>query len=73
MSGDLKLARRAVALMQTDFEERTWRAFWLAAVEHQPPASVAEQLGMSTAAVYMAKSRVLRRLREELDGLDLTE
>lgn len=75
--GDLrlrsKLARRAVALMQEDFEESTWRAFWLTAVEEQPPASVAEQLGISTPAVYMAKSRVLRRLREELDGLDLLE
>ena len=68
-----KLARRAVALMQTDFEETTWQAFWLTAVEQQPPQSVAEQLDMSAAAVYMAKSRVLRRLREELDGLELIE
>jgi len=68
-----KLARRAVSLMQTDFEESTWRAFWLTAVELQPPQSVAEQLGVSAAVVYMAKSRVLRRLREELDGLDLID
>lgn len=68
-----QLARRAVALMQSDFEESTWRAFWLTAVEFQPPQSVAQQLQMSTAAVYKAKSRVLRRLREELDGLDLID
>jgi RNA polymerase sigma-70 factor (ECF subfamily) len=68
-----KLARRAVCLMQSDFEESTWQAFWLTAVEQQPAQAVAEQLDMSTAAVYMAKSRVLRRLREELDGLDLME
>jgi len=68
-----KLARRAVALMQSDFAESTWRAFRLTAVEQQPPASVAEQLGISTPAVYMAKSRVLRHLREELDGLDLID
>ena len=68
-----KLARRAVALMQTDFEETTWRAFWLTAVELQSPQSVAEQLDMSAAAVYMAKSRVLRRLRDELEGLDLID
>ena len=68
-----KLARRAVAVMQTDFEETTWQAFWLTAVDQRPPASVAEQLEMSSAAVYMAKSRVLRRLREELEGLDLID
>ena len=66
-----QLACRAIDLMQTDFEESTWTAFWLTAVEQQPPQSVAEQLNMSAAAVYKAKSRVLRHLREELDGLDL--
>ena len=68
-----KLARRAVALMKTDFAENTWRAFWLTAVEHQPAASVAEQLDMTVAAVYMAKSRVLRHLRKEFAGLDLID
>ena len=68
-----ELARRAVALMQADFEETTWQAFWRVAVDAQAPKVVAEQLGISVAAVYMAKSRVLRRLREELDGLDLVD
>ncbi len=68
-----KLARHAVSLMQTDFEETTWRAFWLTAVELQSPQAVAEELDMSVAAVYKAKSRVLRHLREDLDGLDLID
>jgi RNA polymerase sigma-70 factor (ECF subfamily) len=68
-----QLARRAVALMESDFAETTWRSFWLTAVEQQPAAAVAAQLGISVPAVYMAKSRVLRRLREELDGLDLVD
>ena len=67
------LAGRAIALMQTDFEEKTWQAFWKTAVDHRPPADVAADLGISVAAVYKAKSRVLRRLRQELDGLDLTD
>ncbi len=62
-----------LALMQSDFEETTWRAFWLTAVEGQTAPLAAQQIGISTAAVYMAKSRVLRRLREELDGLDWIE
>ncbi len=63
------LSRRALDLMQTDFEERTWQAFWKTAVDGRPGAEVAAELKMSVAAVYMAKSRVLRRLRQELSGL----
>jgi len=65
------LLRRAMEIMQTDFEETTWQAFWLTAVEQQPAADVSDILGIKVPAVYMAKSRVLRRLREELDGMDL--
>ncbi len=62
-----------VAVMQTDFEKSTWRAFWLTAVELLRPQAVAEERDISVAAVYKAKSRVLRRLREELDELDLID
>jgi RNA polymerase sigma-70 factor (ECF subfamily) len=68
-----ELAQRALNLMQHDFEERTWQAFWKTAVEQKTAPQAAEELGTTVAAVYMAKSRVLRRLREELDGLDLIE
>src|SRR5688572_27107799 len=68
-----ELAQRALSLMQQDFEERTWQAFWKTAVEQKTAPQAAEELGTSVAAVYMAKSRVLRRLREELDGLELIE
>jgi RNA polymerase sigma-70 factor (ECF subfamily) len=60
------LFRRALDLISGEFEERTWRAFWLAAVEDRAPQDVAAELGMSPGAVRVAKSRVLRRLREEL-------
>jgi RNA polymerase sigma-70 factor, ECF subfamily len=56
-------------LLRAEFEDRTWEAFWRAMVERQPTARIALELGMSIDAVYQAKSRVLRRLRQELDGL----
>jgi RNA polymerase sigma-70 factor, ECF subfamily len=58
------LWRRALELVRSEFEERTWRAFWLTAVEDRAPAAVAAEMGVSAAAVRMAKSRVLRRLKE---------
>jgi RNA polymerase sigma-70 factor (ECF subfamily) len=42
----------------------TWQAFWKTAVEDQPGKRVATELGMTVAAVYRARSRVLARLKE---------
>ena len=66
-SGDV--LRRSLALIQTDFEPQTWQAFWLAAVEGHPAREISARMNMSLDAVYQAKARVLRRLREELAGL----
>jgi RNA polymerase sigma-70 factor (ECF subfamily) len=62
---------RGLDLIRPEFEERTWQAFWRTAVEGQSAKDVALALSMSAGAVRVAKSRVLRRLREELgDVLD---
>ncbi|MDR3632931.1 MAG: sigma-70 family RNA polymerase sigma factor [Isosphaeraceae bacterium] len=63
------LHRRAVELVRGEFEDRTWQMFWLTAAEDQEPADVAARFGVTPAAVRKAKSRVLRRLREEIGDL----
>ncbi len=63
------LARRATELMQSHFEPTTWKAFWEVVVEGRPALEVAAEFGISVNAVYLAKGRVLRCLREELAGL----
>lgn len=63
------LVGRALELMRSDFQPNTWKAFWECQVNGRPGAEVAAELGMSVGAVYVAKSRVLSRLREELRGL----
>lgn len=63
------LVRRAARVMQAEFEPATWQAFWAVVVEDRKPADVAAELGLSIESVYQAKSRLLRRLRRELDGL----
>lgn len=63
------LVGRALELMQTDFQATTWKACWEYVVRDRPAAEVATELGISTNAVYLAKARVLSRLRHELQGL----
>jgi RNA polymerase sigma-70 factor (ECF subfamily) len=63
------LYRRALELVRGEFEAKTWRMFWASTVESRPPAEVAAELGVSSAAVRQAKSRVLRRLKEEVGDL----
>jgi RNA polymerase sigma-70 factor (ECF subfamily) len=60
------LYQRALQLIRTEFEDRSWEAFRRLVLEGQRPADVAAELGMSSNAVYVTKSRILRRLREVL-------
>lgn len=64
----VSLFRRACELLRTDFQESTWQAFWKTAVDERETAEVAAELEMTPTAVRKAKSRVLRRLRDEFDG-----
>jgi RNA polymerase sigma-70 factor (ECF subfamily) len=63
------LVARALELMQSEFQPTTWKACWEMVVSGRSGAEVAMELGLSVDAVYAAKSRVLRRLRQELEGL----
>lgn len=63
------LVGRALDIMQADFQPATWKACWSLIVEGKSGEEVAREQGLSLAAVYAARSRVLRRLREELKGL----
>jgi RNA polymerase sigma-70 factor (ECF subfamily) len=62
------LIRRALQIMQTDFEPTTWRACWERVVAGRPAAEVAAELGVAVEVVYSATYRVIRRLRSELAG-----
>jgi RNA polymerase sigma-70 factor (ECF subfamily) len=63
------LVGRALAVMRAEFQESTWRACWEFVTAGKPAAQVARELGITENAVYLAKGRVLRRLRDELQGL----
>lgn len=64
-----RLSRLAMDRIRHEFHESTWRAFWMTAVDGKNPKEVAATLKLSPGAVYVAKSRVLARLRQEVQQL----
>ena len=52
--------------VQAEFSPRNWRIFWSVVVEERDTAEVAEQFGVTSNVVRLAKSRILKRLRETL-------
>jgi RNA polymerase sigma factor (sigma-70 family) len=60
---DGRLFDWAAQQVRGEVQAPTWEAFWRTAVEHANPCEVAAALGLSVGAVYVAKSRVLARLR----------
>jgi RNA polymerase sigma-70 factor (ECF subfamily) len=55
--------------VQGDFSPLTWQAFRRHVQEGEPAGQVAEALGLSLNSVLLARSRVLKRLRQEAAGL----
>lgn len=64
-----QLAAKAMELVKDEFQPNTWQAFWRTAVEGRAAQEVGDELKMTPGAVYVAKSRVLARLREEAQRL----
>lgn len=65
---------RALELIRSEFQERTWTAFWRLTVEGHSAAEIATDLGMKTNAVRQAKFRIMQRLRSEFgDLIDLPD
>jgi RNA polymerase sigma-70 factor (ECF subfamily) len=63
------LLRRALELVRGEFAPAAWRAFLLTAVEGKSAPEAAAELGLTAVAVRQHKSRVLRRVRQELGDL----
>ena len=55
--------RWAADQVRSDFRETTWQAFWRTCVLNEPIIGVADRLGMSVGSVYVARSRVIARLK----------
>jgi RNA polymerase sigma-70 factor (ECF subfamily) len=70
---DRQLFHWAAGQVRGAFSEQTWQAFWLTAVEGRSGQEVADELGMSIGAVYVARSRVLARLTKAIQEVQAGE
>ena len=61
-----QLFQFAANIVKQDFGDTTWLAFWKTAVEGVAGKDVADELGITVAAVYLAKGRVMTRLKEQV-------
>lgn len=68
-----RLFHCAAELVRGEFAAASWEAFWRTAVEGQKPGETANALGLSIGAVYIAKSRVLTRLKAAVQELEEAE
>ena len=68
-SGESDAWKHLLDLVEGEFEPITLQAFRRLALDGASGAEAAQESGLSVAAVYVAKSRVLQRIRQEAEGL----
>jgi RNA polymerase sigma-70 factor (ECF subfamily) len=66
---DEHVLKKLLDRVRGDFDPKTWQAFHRHVMEEEPAAQVAEALCLKLNSVLTAKSRVLKRLRQESAGL----
>lgn len=66
---DQAVFRHAAEIVKGEVKANTWQAFEKHAINGEQAATVAEQLGVSINVVLLAKSRLTRRIKEEIQGL----
>lgn len=62
--------RWAASVVESEFSREAWQAFWQTAVVGLSIAETARQLGRSTGSVYASRSRIMRRLKEQVCEFD---
>lgn len=66
---DKAVFSHAAEIVKNEFNETTWKAFCRHAINGHPAQEVADELGISKNVVLLAKSRITRRIREEVRGM----
>jgi RNA polymerase sigma-70 factor, ECF subfamily len=64
-----RLVQRTLQLLQNEYPDLIWQAAWCQLINAESATAVAQRLNITKNQAYLAKSRILARLREELGGL----
>lgn len=65
-----EIFRWAAERIRNEYAASSWDAFWKTSVENQSVQQVAEELGSSVGAIYTSRSRIMKRLRDEVQKFD---
>ena len=65
-----RLFEWAASRCRAEFRDATWQAFWRTGVDGEAPVDVGRSLGMTVGAVYVARSRVMARLKREIEQVE---
>jgi RNA polymerase sigma factor (sigma-70 family) len=65
-----QLFQWAVEQVRSEVQASTWQAFWRTGVENEKPAVVADSLAMTVGAVYVAKKRVMARIKQKIEQVE---
>lgn len=63
----------AIGQVRSEFRDATWQAFWQTCVDGRPVEEVARELGMRIGNVYVARSRIMARLRTRVSQMQAEE
>jgi RNA polymerase sigma factor (sigma-70 family) len=70
---ELWMFHKVAKLVLHEFQRRTWDAFWRTTVDGVDIDTIARELAMSPGAIYIARSRVLARIRAEIEQIESWE
>ena len=70
VSDETVMLQQVMHLIQNEFSQENWQAFWRTVVDGRTSTEAADELGVSPATVREEKSRVLARLRQVLEECD---
>jgi RNA polymerase sigma-70 factor (ECF subfamily) len=70
---DIELLELAMEHVRLRVEPHTWEAFRLLGLEGLPSEEVAQRLGMKVGMVFVARSRVQKMIRQEIQALEPAE
>ncbi len=69
MATQMELLRWGAREIRHEFTDATWAMFWESSIEGHPVADVASLYSRTTGAVYIARYRVMQRLKEKMNEL----